>query len=73
MKMALASEGLLAGSGDEAARIEIAERIAHLNLMLGDRRAAVSYPKGAARFAVEAGDEPSRLDLERQLRQSERS
>jgi hypothetical protein len=71
MKIDLASAGLILRSDDEAARIVIAERIAHLNLLMGNRSAAANYLKGALRFAAAVGDERRLHDLQRQLQQLE--
>ena len=71
MKIVLASEGLIVGSDDEAARIAIAERIAHLNLLMGNRPAAANYLKRALKFAADVGDERRVENLRRQLQQLE--
>ena len=71
MKIELASEGVIVGSDDVATRISIVERIAHLNLAMDNRPAALNYLKWAMKFASDAGDERRLQDLQRQLQQLE--
>ena len=71
MKIVLASEGVIVGSDDVATRISIVERIAHLNLAMDNRPAALNYLKWAMKLASEAGGERRLQDLQRQLQQLE--
>jgi hypothetical protein len=43
MKIELASDGVIVGSDGVATSISIVERIAHLNLTMDNRHAAVNY------------------------------
>ena len=69
MKIELASEGVIVGSDDVATRISIVQRIAHLNLAMDNRTAALNYLKWAMKLASDAGDESRLQDLQRQLQQ----
>jgi hypothetical protein len=55
MKITLAAKGVFAASADETARIDIAERVAHMNLLMGNRTGALNYLKGAVDLARKAG------------------
>ena len=71
MKIELASEGVIVRSDDVATRISIVKRIAHLNLVMDNRPAALNYLKWAMKLASDAGDERRLQDLQRQLQQLE--
>ncbi len=71
MKIELAAEGVIVGSGDVATRISIVERIAHLDRAMDNRPAAVNYLKWATKLASDAGEERRLQDLQRQLQQLE--